>query len=169
MALAPGRIVVVGASAGGIDALSKLMSTLPSDLPAPIVIAQHLDPRRASHLADILDRQGALRVRVADDRTPLEDGVVFVSPPNRNVRIEGRDITLAPAESGSVAPSVDQLLTTAAEAFGQGVVAVGGYAAGTVGATGPSSRWPARGSSPAASSAQARTGWRPGFPAGSRG
>ena len=49
-ALSP--LVVIGSSAGGIEALSTLVSTLPADFPAPIVLAQHLDPTRQSHLAD---------------------------------------------------------------------------------------------------------------------
>jgi two-component system CheB/CheR fusion protein len=48
------HLVVIGASAGGIEALSTLVSTLPADFPAPLVIAQHLDPRQPSHLQEIL-------------------------------------------------------------------------------------------------------------------
>lgn len=54
------HLIVVGASAGGIEALTRLVTTLPEDLPAPIVIAQHLDPERASHLEQILSRSSTL-------------------------------------------------------------------------------------------------------------
>ena len=54
------HLVVIGASAGGIEALTRLVSTLPEDLSAPIVIAQHLDPERASHLEQILSRSSTL-------------------------------------------------------------------------------------------------------------
>ena len=78
------------------------LSSVPTvDLLAPIVIAQHLDPRRPSHLADILRRQSALPVRVAEQPTTLEDGLVFVVPPNRNVTIEGHDIKNCRAFRGS--------------------------------------------------------------------
>jgi len=50
----PSHLVVVGSSAGGIDALSRLVSGLPKSFPAPLVVAQHLDPRTASHLGEIL-------------------------------------------------------------------------------------------------------------------
>src|SRR5690242_17766685 len=63
MATAVSQLVAVGASAGGIDALSTLVSTLPEGFPAPVVIAQHLDPRRRSHLPEILSRKSALPVR----------------------------------------------------------------------------------------------------------
>src|SRR5439155_12705233 len=70
------QLVVVGSSAGGVEALSALVSTLPTDFPAPIVIAQHLEPTRLSHLQEILARRGQLPVRTVSDREPLEPGVV---------------------------------------------------------------------------------------------
>ncbi|MGZ3674929.1 MAG: chemotaxis protein CheB, partial [Ktedonobacterales bacterium] len=52
-------LVVVGSSAGGIEALSTLVATLPADFPAPLVLAQHLDPHHLSHLSEILARRSA--------------------------------------------------------------------------------------------------------------
>ncbi|MGZ3666011.1 MAG: chemotaxis protein CheB, partial [Ktedonobacterales bacterium] len=71
-------LVVVGSSAGGIEALSTLVATLPADFPAPLVLAQHLDPHHLSHLSEILARRSALPVRTVLDREPLEPGVVYV-------------------------------------------------------------------------------------------
>src|SRR5450631_2546888 len=62
------RLVVIGSSAGGIEALSRVVASLPADFPAPIVIAQHLDPRRPSHLHEILARRATLPVRVVEER-----------------------------------------------------------------------------------------------------
>src|SRR4051812_6655577 len=56
------KLVVVGSSAGGIQALSTLVESLPSNFPAPIVLAQHLDPQRPSNLARILERRSKLPV-----------------------------------------------------------------------------------------------------------
>lgn len=70
------QLVVIGSSAGGIEALSRVVTSLPVDFPAPIVIAQHLDPRRPSHLAEILSRHSTLTVEVVEDTSPLVDGVV---------------------------------------------------------------------------------------------
>ncbi|MGA3058334.1 MAG: chemotaxis protein CheB, partial [Candidatus Limnocylindrales bacterium] len=81
------QLVVIGSSAGGIEALSRLVTSLPADFPAPIVIAQHLDPRRPSHLHEILARRATLPVRVVEEREALEDGVIFVVPSNRLVEI----------------------------------------------------------------------------------
>jgi two-component system CheB/CheR fusion protein len=69
-------LVVVGSSAGGIAALSKLVSTLPAGFPAPVVLAQHLDPTKPSHLGEILARYSLLPVRTVTDHAPLEAGTV---------------------------------------------------------------------------------------------
>ena len=118
------QLVVIGSSAGGIEALSRVVASLPSDFPAPIVIAQHLDPRRPSHLGDILSRHASLPVKVVDETASLEAGVIFVIPSNHLVEIIDGQVQLRPASPGSVAPSVDLLLETAAEAFGPGLTAV---------------------------------------------
>jgi two-component system CheB/CheR fusion protein len=116
--------VVIGSSAGGIEALSRVVASLPADFPAPIVIAQHLDPRRPSHLHEILARHATLPVRVVEEREALEDGVIFVVPSNRLVEISHGDLRLSAARAGAVAPSIDVLLESAADAFGPGLIAV---------------------------------------------
>ena len=93
---------------------------------AAIVIAQHLDPRRPSHLGEILARHATLPIKVVADGDRLEDGVIFVVPSNRLVEIVDDDVRLRPmpAKPGTIAPSVDLLLETAAAAFGQRATAV---------------------------------------------
>jgi len=121
---AESQLVVIGSSAGGIEALSRVVASLPADFPAPIVIAQHLDPRRPSHLHEILARRATLPVRVVEEREALEDGVIFVVPSNRLVEISHGDLRLRAAKPGSVAPSIDVLLESAAGVFGPGLIAV---------------------------------------------
>ena len=118
------QLVVIGSSAGGIEALSRVVASLPADFPAPIVIAQHLDPRRPSHLHEILARQATLPVRVVEERETLEDGVIFVVPSNRMVEISQGELRLRAARAGAVAPSIDVLLESAAGVFGAGLIAV---------------------------------------------
>jgi two-component system CheB/CheR fusion protein len=118
------QLVVIGSSAGGIEALSRVVASLPPDFPAPIVIAQHLDPRRPSHLGEILARHATLPIKVVENAAALEDGVIFVVPSNRLVEIVKGELRLRPARPGSIAPSVDLLLETAASAFGPGLIAV---------------------------------------------
>ncbi|MFI5259652.1 MAG: CheR family methyltransferase, partial [Candidatus Limnocylindrales bacterium] len=121
---AESQLVVIGSSAGGIEALSRVVASLPADFPAPIVIAQHLDPRRPSHLHEILARHATLPVRVVEEREVLEDGVIFVVPSNRLVDISQGDLRLRAARPGAVAPSIDVLLESAAAVFGPGLIAV---------------------------------------------
>ena len=131
------QLVVIGASAGGIEALSTLVSTLPRDLPAPIVIAQHLDPALPSRLGTILTRHSTLPVRTVTERMPLEPGVVFVVPSNRDVEIADHEVRLRTDSAGRSRPSVDLLLSSAAQAYGDDLIAViltGSGSDGTAGA-----------------------------------
>ncbi|HEX5498931.1 MAG TPA: chemotaxis protein CheB, partial [Thermomicrobiales bacterium] len=74
------NLIVIGASAGGVHALLALVATLPADFAAPVVIAQHLDPRRVSHLGELLANRSLLPVRTVLQREPLEPGIIYVVP-----------------------------------------------------------------------------------------
>jgi two-component system CheB/CheR fusion protein len=130
------QLVVIGSSAGGIEALSRVVASLPADFGAPIVIAQHLDPRRPSHLGEILARKATLPIKVVETTVPLEDGVIFVTPSNKLVEVVEHELRLRPARSGTIAPSVDLLLETAAAAYGPGLTAVILTGSGSDGAAG---------------------------------
>src|ERR1700722_13178001 len=80
-------LVGIGSSAGGIEAISILVSTLPEDFPAPIVLAQHLDPTRTSSLDQIIRQRSTLPVELVTGRSHLEQGKVYVVPSNRHVSI----------------------------------------------------------------------------------
>src|SRR5437868_9152116 len=80
-------LIVVGSSAGGVGALSVFVSTLPKDFPAPIVLAQHLDPSRPSTLDLILKQRTTLPIEVLTSSTVLESGKIYVVPSNRHVSI----------------------------------------------------------------------------------
>src|SRR5437588_5820918 len=82
------RLSWLGSSAGGIEAISILVSTLPTDFPAPIVLAQHLDPTRSSNLDTIIRQRSTLPVELVTGRSLLEPGKVYVVPSNRQVSIE---------------------------------------------------------------------------------
>ena len=131
-------LVVVGSSAGGVAALSVLVNTLDRDFPAPIVLAQHLDPQRASHLASILERQSKLPVVTPDESgpTPMEPGTVYVVPANRHVMIQDSTIRLEGQGDGRPIPSVDRLLSSAAKAYGEHLIAVILTGSGSDGAAG---------------------------------
>ena len=131
------HLVVVGSSAGGIGALSGMVSSLPEDFDAPIVVAQHLDPNRESHLQEILARKSTLPVKTVTEHEPLRAGVVYVVPANRHVNITDSEIELSSAPSpGQPIPSVDLLMKTAAGVYGENLIAVVLSGTGTDGTEG---------------------------------
>src|SRR5579863_5602467 len=105
------HLVVIGSSAGGIEAISVLVSTLPPDFPAPIVLAQHLDPTRASNLDTIIRQRSTLPVELVTEKSHLEAGKVYVVPSNRHVSIlDGHvEVQADPAARTRPRPSVDLL------------------------------------------------------------
>ena len=131
-------LVVVGSSAGGVGALSTLVSTLPKDFPAPIVLAQHLDPQRPSHLDAILNRRSVLPIVVVSEDAPteLEGGTIYVVPSNRHVKIVDGHVHLESDHAERPAPSVDRLLSSAAESYGEHLIAVILTGSGSDGAAG---------------------------------
>jgi two-component system CheB/CheR fusion protein len=129
-------LVVIGSSAGGIEALSTVLGSLTRDFAVPIVVAQHLDPRHPSHLDEILARRSVLRVRTVTDREPLEPGVVFVVPADRHVEITDGHLHLLADMSPRPKPSINLLLSSAAEAFSERLIAVILTGTGSDGAAG---------------------------------
>lgn len=118
-------VVVIGASAGGVEALRRVVAGLPQDLSAAVCIVLHLAPGSPSALAGILDRAGPLRCRPAVDGAPLRSGEVVVAPPDRHLLIVDGHVALSvgPRENGH-RPSVDALFRSAAVAKDSRVVGV---------------------------------------------
>ncbi len=131
-------LVVVGSSAGGVGALSTLVSTLNKDFPAPIVLAQHLDPQRHSHLGAILDRRSALPIVEINEYKPtrLKGGTIYVVPANKHVRIADGHVHLESDNAERPTPSVDKLLSSAAKSYGEHLIAVILTGSGSDGAAG---------------------------------
>jgi two-component system chemotaxis response regulator CheB len=132
-------LVVVGGSAGGVDALKRFVAALPADLPAAVCVTLHLASGAPSMLPGILARGSAIRVEAAVDGAPLEDGVVYVSQPDAHlVVVDDRIVLGQGAKENGNRPSVDVLLRSAAVARGTrvvGVVLTGMLDDGTAGLT----------------------------------
>ncbi len=129
-------LVVIGSSAGGIEALSTLVATLPTDFEAPLVIAQHLDPAHVSHLGEILSRHTALPVRTVVGREALVPGVIYVVPADRDVEINDHEVGLFPHGVHRSIPSVNRLFSSAARTHGDRLICVILTGAGSDGASG---------------------------------
>lgn len=118
-------VVVIGASAGGIDALERLAGTLTADFPAPIIVAQHLDPTHESHLDAILRRCTPLHVVSVTGPTALKPGTVYVVPAGEDVEITADSVDVRPrGKRRTPVPSIDLLFKSAAAAFGDRAIAV---------------------------------------------
>jgi two-component system, chemotaxis family, protein-glutamate methylesterase/glutaminase len=118
-------LVVVGASAGGVEALTMLVSALPRDLEAAVCVVLHLAAGAESRLADILSRAGPLRAVQARDGEPLTRGRIYVAPPDRHLMVrDGRVLINRGARENGFRPSIDVLFRSAALTYGPRTVAV---------------------------------------------
>jgi two-component system, chemotaxis family, protein-glutamate methylesterase/glutaminase len=119
-------VVAIAASAGGLTAISKLLSCLPVDFPAAIVVVQHLDPHHRSLMAEILSRNTSLQVKQAEAGDLLKPATVFVAPPNQHLLVNP-DSTLSLTQSELVhfvRPSADLLFESVAASQKERAIAV---------------------------------------------
>jgi len=130
-------VVGIGASAGGLEAFSELLSNLPSDVPMAIVLVQHLDPKRSSLLTELLTRTTPLPVVEARQGVRVEPAHVYVIPPNTTLTIAGDVLQLNPRQLGSTPHMpVDTFLRSLADSRGEraiGVVLSGSASDGALG------------------------------------
>src|SRR5262245_49597542 len=120
------EIVALAASAGGLNALTRVLADLPGHFPAALVVVQHLDPRHRSLMADILSRRTALQVKEAAEGDHLAPGTAYIAPPNRHLLVNP-DGTLSLSQSEMVhfvRPSADLMFESAAASFRERAIAV---------------------------------------------
>lgn len=119
-------IVALAASAGGVTALSLVVSKLRPGFPAAVVVVQHLDPRHRSLMADILRRRTPLLVTQAHEGDQLCQGTIYIAPPDRHLLVN-QDGTLSLSQSELVhflRPSADLLFESVAATYRDRAIAV---------------------------------------------
>jgi two-component system chemotaxis response regulator CheB len=132
------ELVVVGASLGGLRAMTDLLDSLPEQVRVPIVLAQHRAPdSERDSLEGLLQRHTHLDVREAGDKDPIEPGHLYLAPPDYHLLVERDGFALSTDERVQYArPSVDVLFESTADVYGEraiGIVLTGANADGAAG------------------------------------
>jgi two-component system chemotaxis response regulator CheB len=118
-------IIVVGASAGGIEAISALVKGLPRDLAASLFVVVHVPPYAPSMLPQILGRAGPLTVCHARDGEAIQPHHIYVAPPDKHIILEpGRMLVRRGPKENRFRPSIDALFRSAAYVYGPRVIGV---------------------------------------------
>jgi two-component system chemotaxis response regulator CheB len=118
--------VVIGASAGGLAALSALVSGLPTEFRLPLLMVQHVPATGPTHLAEIFQRNTALRVKEADDKEAVCGATLYFAAPGYHLLVEA-DLTLSLSQDDAMhfsRPSIDVLFESAADAWGERVAGI---------------------------------------------
>ena len=120
------ELICVGASWGGLDALSRLLEGIPAEVDAPIVVAQHRSPEgRDQTLGELLEPHARRPVRDAVDKDSLERGHVYIAPPDYHLLVERGSLHLDVHDLVHFArPSVDVLFESAADAYGPAAIGI---------------------------------------------
>jgi two-component system, chemotaxis family, protein-glutamate methylesterase/glutaminase len=138
MPVAGHDIIVIGASAGGVEALSALVASLPRDLQAAIFIVMHIPAWAESYLPAILNRSSSFPAIHPQSGEPIQHGRIYVAPPDKHLVIHSEsqvELWRGPKENGS-RPSINALFRSAAVTFGPrvtGVILTGALDDGTTG------------------------------------
>lgn len=121
----PKRLIVIGTSSGGIDALVALTRALPANFPVPIALVMHMSPESPGVLPDILSRNGTLPAGHPANGERLQSGRIYVAPPDHHLLVEpGRlRISKGPREN-RFRPAIDPLFRSAAQVYGPAAIGV---------------------------------------------
>lgn len=130
--------IVIGVSSGGLNALAKILPSLPQNYPIPIVIVQHVSPRSDGYWVESMDKVCKLFVKEADEKERIERGNIYMAPANYHLLIE-QDRTFSLSTEAKVnfaRPSIDVLFESAGEVYGKeliGLILTGSNSDGALG------------------------------------
>lgn len=118
--------VVIGTSAGGLQALQQLLASLPADFKPPVLVVLHLPRDRPTRVAELLGQSCALPVREAEDKQPLQSGTVTIAPPDYHLLVEtASSLALSMDEPVLFSrPAIDPLFSSAAAVFSRRLLAI---------------------------------------------
>src|SRR3954453_3569729 len=118
-------IMIIGTSAGGLEASIAIISNLPADFPAALFVVTHMSPEEPSLLPDILSHRGLLPAVHVTEGMPIEPGRIYCATPDHHLLIEpGHIHSLRGMKENGFRPAIDATLRTAARAYGPRVVGV---------------------------------------------
>lgn len=139
--------IVIGASAGAIDALCTILPPLPRDYSLPVLVVVHLPPDKKSVLAGLISARCQIAVKEAEDKETICPGTVYFAPPNYHLLVEP-DFRLSLSSDEPVLfsrPAINVLFESAADAYGDGLIGVILTGANSDGASGLRAVWAAGG------------------------
>ncbi len=120
------KAVVMGSSAGGINALKVILPAIPADFPVPIFIVQHISALSDNYMAKFLNNLSKIRVKEADEKEKIEASTAYIAPPNYHLLVE-EDFTLSLSVEEKInysRPSIDITFETSALAYGRQLVGI---------------------------------------------
>ena len=120
------RAIVIGASAGGVQALSHILPALPPGFPTPVLVVIHVPPSKDNALVELFARKCQLEVKEAEDKEPLRAGTVYFAPPDYHLLVETEDALALSSDEpvNHSRPAIDVLFETAADAFGSALTGI---------------------------------------------
>lgn len=118
--------VVIGTSAGGLYALSIILEALPADFPLPMIVVQHRSKDERTLLEEVLTQKCEIRIKQADEKEKIENGIVYFAPPDYHLLIErNRTFSLScDARVNFSRPSIDVLFETASRVYKDKLLAI---------------------------------------------
>ena len=123
---AKAEAIVIGASAGALEALSSILPLFPVNYGLPVIIVVHVPPDKKSIMAELFQAKCDIEVHEAEDKEPIRGGTVYFAPPDYHLLVEtDKSLSLSNDEPVLYSrPSLDVLFESAADAYGPGLVAV---------------------------------------------
>lgn len=120
------KAIVMGTSAGGLDALASLLGGLPSDFPLPVLVVQHRAPDYGNLLEEVFQKHCEINIKQADEKEEIKPGVVYIAPPDYHLLVEA-DETLSLSHDKKVLfsrPPINVLFETAALAYKESLIGI---------------------------------------------